>query len=492
MDQLPDSAAFARRLLALEADEAFIRLVESQTRTNFFRILGTDDRERWHSAFWAWLMDPLGSHGLGDTPLRQLLIRAFGGYNNGPRCAHVVFSETGDLLEEQPSSSQALRLADILRLRVTDAVVAPGPLTRFREVTGRELGTSKTSSPSGDLYRRDKGRFDLLLFASGEHPSQPGESLVVVVVVEVKFKAGYSAEQLVDYSNWLHKCPSPENLVARDSGFIDRAVSILRRAHDGERASGVWSFGYFLSPERPEKLKPVRPEDLAAPWTSLTFHELISEVLEPALENPRLASHARPMLQAYLDLAAHPDTEIIDVPPSEHRNLVEELVKRHEDTFRIIAKVFAASPDDEERHAQADALNEALDTTMAKDFTKYDVDVRGQVFPRLAKRNAVHRVFMGLHEAGADMGLVSQAVESGKVLILPGKLTREQVLQAPVSKGGKPVSASRWFCSDEQIVWYADNTYVLSNQWGFDILPMMQHMIAAAPGCGVSVIPSRL
>ena len=78
----PPASRFARDLLALEADPAFQALQRSQTRTNMFTILGTTDRERWHSAFWAWLLDPEGSHGLGDFGAKRLLLHVLDGDGN--------------------------------------------------------------------------------------------------------------------------------------------------------------------------------------------------------------------------------------------------------------------------------------------------------------------------------------------------------------------------------------------------------------------------
>jgi hypothetical protein len=62
-----------KRVLTLESDPAFQRLKEKVGQTNFFRILGTSHTERWHSSFWAWVLDPNGSHGLGGFAARRLL-----------------------------------------------------------------------------------------------------------------------------------------------------------------------------------------------------------------------------------------------------------------------------------------------------------------------------------------------------------------------------------------------------------------------------------
>ena len=42
---------------------------------NVFEVLGVEKSETRHSAFWAWLLDPKGNHGLGEYFLRRFLWR---------------------------------------------------------------------------------------------------------------------------------------------------------------------------------------------------------------------------------------------------------------------------------------------------------------------------------------------------------------------------------------------------------------------------------
>jgi len=61
-------------LLRLISDERFVEFESFTERPNLFRIVGRTHTETWHSMFLGWLLDPQGSHGLGDFALRRLLL----------------------------------------------------------------------------------------------------------------------------------------------------------------------------------------------------------------------------------------------------------------------------------------------------------------------------------------------------------------------------------------------------------------------------------
>lgn len=58
---------------ALEHDPKFVLLKEKYEKTNFFEIIGNSWKELWHSSFICWLLDPAGSHGLGEYALNGLM-----------------------------------------------------------------------------------------------------------------------------------------------------------------------------------------------------------------------------------------------------------------------------------------------------------------------------------------------------------------------------------------------------------------------------------
>ena len=65
---------FAKRLLNLLSEPQFIQFENTLREPNFFKIVGRSHTERWHSAFWGWLVDPNGSHLTRDFVLKKFLM----------------------------------------------------------------------------------------------------------------------------------------------------------------------------------------------------------------------------------------------------------------------------------------------------------------------------------------------------------------------------------------------------------------------------------
>lgn len=497
MAALPHLGDFARALLALESDPAFLHLAASQNRTNLFRILGTDERERWHSAFWAWLLDPSGTHGLGDLPIRRILVRAFDGTAGRMRARLLVPAlDTDDAIRwtiGAEDGARALSLGDVLALRVRSAIAAPGPLTGFSEIT------SRAAAPTyGTVMARrsgDDARFDIVVMLEAPHPRHPEMGpLTLLVVIEVKVNAPYDARQLERYSTWLHAAPSPGDLLPSTSNaaFIDRAQAMVEEAAKGDPAPGIWCIGLFLSRSEVQHLTPSAPETLAIPWSTITFEHLIEDVIEPALRHPDLDSHARPLLQAYIDLSAHPSTKVLNMPPSEHRELALQLLERHPDTFRIIASVLQKFVQDEEVNQAGATLAAELDApTGNRDYTKYDVRVGEVLYARQSKRNAMYRVLRGVVDEGASVAtLATQADLKWAFLGLEGTLDRAAFTQRAV-ESRRTFDPSRWFVEDEQIVHQDGRSWVLTNQWGGNVTEVMRRFVQSVPNSKVRVDPAR-
>ena len=60
------------RVMHFISDPSFIKLQDLISAANFFKIVGRTHTERWHSAFWGWLLDKDGSHNLGDYIISKL------------------------------------------------------------------------------------------------------------------------------------------------------------------------------------------------------------------------------------------------------------------------------------------------------------------------------------------------------------------------------------------------------------------------------------
>ena len=334
----------ARRLASLEADPAFRMLRRSQARTNLFRVVGKTDAERWHSAFWSWLVDPEGSHGKGDFAIRQLLLRALD--EDGTLPATCLRPAGKGHWSPDPSAPK-LTARDLLTFEVSRSIVAPGPQSGFREIC------PKVQPPPGMKKDGDAGRFDILLALDGLGPKGP---ICLVVVLELKVNHRYSHMQLATYSSWLHEDPSVDRLKGGTPSaleFVDGYKAILSRAAQG---GDIRALGVFLSREFPPP--PQSPGTLVPPWKALRYRDLISAILEPLMADPELDEAALPLVRSYLDVAFA--EELSMKPTDEHFLLVEALRKKHEETFRIIGRVLTDSSDPELR-GTGELLAEASD-----------------------------------------------------------------------------------------------------------------------------------
>ena len=163
----PDS--FSRRLLGLISEPAFIKTINIQTEPNIFKIVGRTHYERWHSAFWGWLLDAQGSHLLGDYVLTRFLYLLF-----DDRCLVGAGVNRGLILTYLPT----LQLSDI-------------------EVVPNENLSTETSI-------KDVGRLDIFLTANyTSYKNKNDKTERLNVLFELKIDSRVSAEQSKKYADWL-------------------------------------------------------------------------------------------------------------------------------------------------------------------------------------------------------------------------------------------------------------------------------------------------
>jgi len=337
----------ARRLLALEGDPAFQGLQAGQERTNLFQIVGTTERERWHSAFWAWVLDPDGSHRLGDFGIKRLLVRC--ATEDGTIRAVPLQREASESAEwvnwtASNCDHQVLGLREVMSFKVEASIVAPGPRSGYSEVTSRLISVD---SSKGRSHSGDDNRFDILIVARGTLArGDSHEELLLFVVAEMKVNAPYKAEQLGRYSQWVHVDPSGSHLKEPTGavGFRHSFEKLVKQHIEQDRRAQCFGIGIFIDPWNKFRTE-TPPDRLVPPWSAVTFGDLVEDILEPALKNPDLEENAALLIRTYLDLVADPQMEVLNMPLDEHKKLVDELLDRHPETFRIIAKVLEGSTD---------------------------------------------------------------------------------------------------------------------------------------------------
>lgn len=166
--ELKQKESFAQKLLGLVCDSAFVNYVNIQTEPNIFKIVGRAHYERWHSAFWGWLLDSNGSHLLKDYVLKRILFLLC-----DSRCLKGSNSKYERLLSELP----IIEWSDI-------------------QVTPNENTPTETSITG-------IGRFDVFLTA--EFKNKTGEQNRLNVIFELKIDSPTSTSQSQKYADWLNK-----------------------------------------------------------------------------------------------------------------------------------------------------------------------------------------------------------------------------------------------------------------------------------------------
>lgn len=153
-------------MLGLVSEPAFIKFINIQTEPNIFRIVGRAHYERWHSAFWGWLLDSQGSHLLGDYVLTRLLYLLF-----DEKCRKA----------NNPSSQVLLKAL---------------PTIEFSEI---EV-TPNENTPA-EVSIKDVGRLDI--FLTSQHIDKHQVRGRLNVLVELKIDSATRAEQSTRYADWI-------------------------------------------------------------------------------------------------------------------------------------------------------------------------------------------------------------------------------------------------------------------------------------------------
>lgn len=156
------------KLLKLVSDEDFIAYKALTSRPNLLRIAGRTFTETWHSMILAWILDPAGSHGLGDFALRRLL--------NALVNARLT-----------PGGYDKVSLARYAALAVFDGA----------DVTPNERDQKEYSIP-GRCGKNN--RVDILIPGI-----QDQDGYECVVLIEMKVGAAVDKAQCVKYADWMEQ-----------------------------------------------------------------------------------------------------------------------------------------------------------------------------------------------------------------------------------------------------------------------------------------------
>ncbi|MCH8093321.1 MAG: PD-(D/E)XK nuclease family protein [Chloroflexi bacterium] len=156
--------SFKVRVNNLVTDPSFLRLAGLSNEPNIFRIVGQSRYERWHSAFWGWLLDPQGSHRLGDFTLSRLFTILFGD--------EAV----------RPKNAGQLEGRALSRISLHNVTVRPN------ENDHTEVSV-------------DAGRLDVFVTGDLGYPDERRSKFNLLI--EFKVESKIRAQQSIDYADWL-------------------------------------------------------------------------------------------------------------------------------------------------------------------------------------------------------------------------------------------------------------------------------------------------
>lgn len=274
-----DETSLITRIHQLITDPTFVRFHQLVDVPNIFRIVGQKNYERWHSGFWAWLLDINGSHGLGSYPLELFILHAL----------------TNDSV--QPDNIEQKRKAfATLPMWIGNA------FEEF-EIHPNERGAGEKSAE----IKNKQSYFDI--YINGHTTFRSGDQILPIqlsVMVEMKVKAASTVGQATQYADFFEKKHmNPHSLL----------VYILpsNRVRDSVQNT--------IGDSR---------------WCIVTYQSLHDKVLTQVMEHHKLSNHARWVISEYINnLRTERKGETMAVT-NEERELAKALTAKYSSTFDAI------------------------------------------------------------------------------------------------------------------------------------------------------------
>ncbi len=102
------------------------------------------------------------------------------------------------------------------------------------------------------------------------------------------------------------------------------------------------------------------------------------------------------------------------------------------------------------------------------DWTRYDLKIQDQLFPRLYKRALFLAVVRALIENGKSVTDLQKFLPARKFLGISGQLSSDQFRKAASeikTANGLPYDLRRFYMEDDDLFHSEGNTWALSNQW---------------------------
>lgn len=136
------------------------------------------------------------------------------------------------------------------------------------------------------------------------------------------------------------------------------------------------------------------------------------------------------------------------------------------------------------------AAEERLSDGGGADWTRYDLTIDGEMFPRQYKRKLFFLVFRTLIQKGITPEQIMEIFPQRKFLIVQGKYNvpaefaeKASTLLTP---NGRSYDLARFFVGSDELIIAGGNSYAISNQWSKEELPDLEKLIAKHSQAAIS------
>jgi hypothetical protein len=276
---------FRVALHQLITDPDFIKFHELVDEPNIFRIVGQKNYERWHSGFWAWLLDIDGSHGLGKYPLELFILHAI---SNTHFQATYINRYQKDFLDSS--------------------------LLYEKHIEDFKIFPNERSNGEKSTYIADKkASFDIFLTGTA-HDSEAGERRTKFAVLdELKVNALSTPGQAKRYADWFE---------SSDETGLRSAKKLLVYILPSNRLSD-------------DTTSPIGDDR----WCLVTYQSLHDHVLVHLLKHKRLSTHARWVITEYINNLRADRKDAFMAYTEEEFALANAIYSRHQLTFDKLSNI---------------------------------------------------------------------------------------------------------------------------------------------------------
>ena len=129
----------------------------------------------------------------------------------------------------------------------------------------------------------------------------------------------------------------------------------------------------------------------------------------------------------------------------------------------------------------------------SRDFTKFDLQIDGEQFEGLAKRQAIVRVAVKLCSIGVtpeDLAELAGRTINDMWRFANGALDADELreqLRLKASEGGSAFEHRRWFIEDNFLVYSGGKTWAFTKMWGINTEEVMRTWISKYPQANIQV-----